>query len=176
ISRGPTTATWSGADNAYYAYPPNTGNTAEETLANIQTNKLGFIYQWSAAMAGSTTEGAQGICPAGWHVPTDAEQNTLDQYLKDNGQTCDANRSNVWDCSSAGTKLKLGGTSGFNAPLAGYRGTTGGFYVRGSTAYLWSSSQSGATAWDRYLYASSATVHRVPYSKAYGFSLRCLKD
>jgi uncharacterized protein (TIGR02145 family) len=176
ITRGPTGATWSGADNAYYAYPPNTGNTAEETLANIQTNKLGFVYQWSAAMAGSTTEGAQGICPVGWHLPTDAQQNTLDQYLTDTGQTCNASRNNAWDCSSAGTKLKLGGTSGFNGPLAGYRGTSGGFLNRGTFGLFWSSSQSGGTAWNRDLDTSLTTVYRNAGSKAYGFSVRCLKD
>jgi type II secretion system protein G len=40
----------------------------------------GLLYQWSAAMADSTTEGAQGICPTGWHVPTDAELVALEQY------------------------------------------------------------------------------------------------
>jgi uncharacterized protein (TIGR02145 family) len=176
ITRGPVGATWNGADNAYYAYPPNVANTAEETLANIQTNSLGFVYQWSAAMNGSTTEGTRGICPAGWHLPTDAQQDTLDQYLKDSNQTCNANRNGAWDCSSAGTKLKLGGTSGFNGPLAGYRGTTGGFYNRGSNGYFWSSSQSGGSAWNRTLYTSIATVHRYANSKADGFSVRCLKD
>ncbi|PIU75308.1 MAG: hypothetical protein COS76_01505, partial [Candidatus Portnoybacteria bacterium CG06_land_8_20_14_3_00_39_12] len=38
----------------------------------------GGLYQWNQAMCGSTTEGAQGICPAGWHIATDAEWCTLE--------------------------------------------------------------------------------------------------
>jgi uncharacterized protein (TIGR02145 family) len=149
-----------------YAYDNNEANVATD----------GALYTWDGAMAGSTTEGARGICPAGWHIPTDAEQNTLDQYLKDSGQTCDANRNNAWDCSTAGTKMKVGGNSGLNIPLAGYRNTAGGFDYRGAGAFLWSSSQVGGTAWNRALYSGYATVYRYPYSKAFGFSLRCLKD
>jgi len=61
--------------------------------ANCTTD--GGFYQWDEAMQYTETEGTQGICPADWHIPTDAEQNTLDQYLTVEGGTCDADRSNV---------------------------------------------------------------------------------
>ena len=176
ITRGGTTNTWGNVDSAFYAYPPNTANTAEETLANIISNNLGFVYQWSAAMHGSTVEGAQGICPTGWHIPTDAEQYILESRLKDLTATCDAARSNAWDCASAGTKLKIGGSSGANVPLAGYRNTDGSFYVRGTYVDLWSSSPSSTSAWYRFLNSTNATVYRFTNSKAYGFSVRCLKN
>ncbi len=176
ITRGGTTNTWGNVDSAYYAYPPNTANTAEETLANIVANNLGFVYQWSAAMHGSTAEGAQGICPAGWHVPTDAEQYILESRLKDLNATCDVARNGTWDCASAGTKLKIGGSSGANVPLAGNRSTDGSFYSRGTYANLWSSSPSSASAWYRNLYSAGATVGRYANSKANGFSVRCLKN
>ena len=176
ITRGAVGGGWNGSDNGYYAYPPNTVNNAEESLANIIANNLGFVYQWSAAMNGSTTAGARGICPVGWHIPTDAQQHILDNYLKDTEQTCDASRVNAWDCSGAGTKMKSGGYSIFNAPLAGFRYTDGSFYDRTAGAYLWSSSESGTSAWTRYLYSGDATVDRGTDSKAYGFSVRCLKD
>ena len=41
----------------------------------------GLLYQWSAAMNSSTTPGAQGLCPTGWHIPTDAEYCTLEQQI-----------------------------------------------------------------------------------------------
>ena len=44
-------------------------------LTNCATD--GGLYQWDEAMQYSTTEGAQGICPAGWHIPTDVEFYTL---------------------------------------------------------------------------------------------------
>lgn len=54
---------------------------------NKDANKCvthGKLYQWSAAMAGSTTEGAQGICPTGWHIPTSAEFITLYNTINSN--------------------------------------------------------------------------------------------
>ncbi len=137
----------------------------------------GGLYQWDEAMQYSTTEGARGICPAGWHIPTDAQQYALENYLKDTGQTCDANRNGAYDCSTAGTKLNSGGTSGLNIPLAGYRTPDGSFSSRYSGVYLWSSLQDeSTTAWDRRLYSSEARVYRSANSKTTGLSMRCLKD
>ncbi len=159
----------------------------------------GGLYEWPEAMgfpyqcvnadfsSGSSNCGTattytittkhRGICPSGWHIPTDSEQNTLDQYLTDAGGTCNASRSNAWDCATAGTKLKVNGSSGFNGILAGYRYFDGSFYFRTSLAAFWSSSVSSAnTAWNRTLHTSYATVFRYPDGRAGGFSLRCLKD
>ena len=36
-------------------------------------NVYGALYQWDEAMRYSTTEGVKGICPSGWHLPTDAD-------------------------------------------------------------------------------------------------------
>jgi uncharacterized protein (TIGR02145 family) len=41
----------------------------------------GGLYQWEEIMQGSTQIGLQGICPPGWHVPTDGEYATLTYYL-----------------------------------------------------------------------------------------------
>ena len=148
ITRGPTGATWDGTDHAYYAYPPNVGNTAEE---NDGFKNLGYVYQWSAAMNGSTTEGTQGICPTGWHIPTDAQQHILEAFLADGTDDCSESRSSAWGCNLAGTSLKANGMSKFNAPLAGGRGATGAFVNRATNASFWSSSQSGSSAWDSVL-------------------------
>jgi len=145
-----------------------------DTDANCTTD--GGLYQWDEAMQYSTTEGSRGICPAGWHIPSDAQQYALENFLKDSGQTCDAARNGAYDCSTAGTKMKSGGTSGLNIPLAGYRFTDGSFLYRASYALLWSSLQSGGSAWTRYLNSSEARVYRYSNSKANGFSVRCLKD
>jgi len=145
------------------------------------------LYQWSAAMNGSTTEGAQGKCPTGWHIPTDNEQYILENYLKDDGQGCDNIRSDSWACSSAGTKLKTGGSSNFNALLAG--GITSGTsnspypFARGSNAYFWSStSYDGTKAITRalttpgYTLDNSTKVGRLIWNKFHGYSVRCIKN
>ena len=62
------------------------------------------------------------------------------------------------------------------APVAGHRSTNSSFYNHGAHIDLWSSSESGSKAWDRNLGTSNATVYRDAYDKAYGFSVRCLKD
>ncbi|MDO8566507.1 MAG: fibrobacter succinogenes major paralogous domain-containing protein [Candidatus Moranbacteria bacterium] len=184
ITRGPTGATWVG-DNAYYAYPPNVGNTAEESLANIQANKLGFVYQWSAVMKGSVTPGVQGICPTNWHVPTHDEYTTLERAVCTSG-TCVTDfpidiTTTGWRGTNEGSKLSLytsGGnnSSGFSGILAGYRGTDGSFGDRGAGTSLWSSTPSGGNAWNRYLDSGSTAVGRNAGAKAYGFSVRCLKN
>ena len=60
--------------------------------------------------------------------------------------------------------------------LAGNRNTSGTFLSSGSNAYFWSSVQSGTSAWYRYLDSGTATVFRNAVDKAFGFSVRCLKD
>ncbi|HNX10752.1 MAG TPA: FISUMP domain-containing protein [bacterium] len=142
--------------------------------ASHECATYGGLYQWDEAMQYSVTEGAQGICPDGWHIPTDAEQNTLDQGLNDT--TCNANRILAWDCANAGTKLQAGGTSHFEGLLAGYRNTNGSFNDQGTYALFWSSTISGPDAWDRLLYTGYATVRRGHDDRAYGFSVRCLQD
>jgi len=173
------TAEWA-ADAAMYSCPPSADNTTSDCVAAAT---LGMLYQWSAAMNGSITAGAQGICPNGWHVPTDAEQHTLDDYL--DTTTCDPARSGVWDCDIAGDKLKtaadcFGGvscaSSGFEGLLAGHRNTDGSFYNRGTSTNFWSSLESGTNAWNRHLNSGLSTVYRGAYTKAFGFSGRCLKD
>jgi len=149
-----------------YCYGNNTGNC----LTN------GGFYQWDEAMQYSTTSEAQGICPEGWHIPNDAEQNTLDQYLTDSGQTCNANRVGAYDCANAGTKLQVGGTSHFEGLLTGYRNNSGLFTNPGADAHFWSSTVSGQDAWYRYLFASTNTVRRNYLTRTYGFSVRCLQD
>jgi uncharacterized protein (TIGR02145 family) len=176
ITRGATTATWDGNDNAYYAYPGNTSDTAEESLANILSNNLGFVYQWSAVMNGSTAPGAQGICPNGWHVPTDTEQWNLENYLKDAGQTCDPMRTGgTGDCSTAGTKLKSGGSSGFNAPPTGHRTGVGGFgYRTTNTMHFSSTNPIGSTILYRTTLTSQSYVRRNTGVPTSAYTVRCL--
>jgi uncharacterized protein (TIGR02145 family) len=157
---------------------PTNNSTIEKWCYNNDTSICaieGGLYHWDEAMGYSTTEGAQGICPAGWHIPTDAQQYILENYLR-TGATCVATRSGR-DCNPAGTKLKDGATSGLNILLTGYRYFNGSVFTnRPTNAVLWSSSQSGSTAWNRSLYSSFSTVGRYTYSKAFGFSVRCLKN
>ncbi|MCK4592598.1 hypothetical protein KAT63_04140 [Candidatus Parcubacteria bacterium] len=139
----------------------------------------GGLYQWNEAMGYTVAEGAQGICPNGFHIPTDAELCILEQYV-DNSITCG---STGWRGTDGGTKLKTGGASGFESIFAGERYPNGSFKYRGPYAYytfLWSSTEqtasNGFNAWPRYLSSSVSTIGRYAHGKAHGFSIRCLKN
>jgi uncharacterized protein (TIGR02145 family) len=145
------------------------GSAASEPAANE-----GLLYQWSAAMNAGTAERAQGICPVGWHVPSDCEwmflENTLGMPVAE--QTATGSRAT----GSVGTKLKAGGTSGFAGFLSGDGGYAPAFGYRGTYGTFWSSSVSGVNGFSRSLNSSNASVPRNAYAKANSFSVRCLKD
>ena len=139
----------------------------------------GGLYQWDEAMQYSTTPGAKGICPAGWHIPTHNEFTTLERAICTSG-TCATDfpydtTTTGYRGTTEGTKLKSGGSSGFEGNLAGY-GYSGSFSFRGSFGAWWSSSQSGGSAWYRNLFSGNTQVGRDAAVKAIGFSVRCLKD
>ena len=139
------------------------------------------LYQWGAVMNGSTTEGAQGLCPIGWTIPTDDEWKELEIEL---GMTEVAANNIGYRGTDQGQQLKStnpswGGTTnpvGFDALPAGFRGTSGTLNVVGSLGFWWSSSPSGSNAWRRRLYSSGSDVVRSTDSQADGHSVRCLLD
>jgi len=160
---------------------PNTTNQTNNAILekycylNDTTNctTYGGLYQWDEAMQYVTTNGAQGICPVGSHIPTDAEWKTLEMSLS--GMLQATADTIGWRGTDEGTKLKSGGSSGLNILSAGgYRNPDGSFNDLPSFARLWSGSESGTTAWNRYLYLGYATVNRDAYGKAFGFSVRCM--
>ncbi|WXT99328.1 MAG: hypothetical protein Ctma_0024 [Catillopecten margaritatus gill symbiont] len=156
VSLVPTTNNVLGTDywNAYVG-TNGSGDTSDED---------GYYYTWDAAM---------NVCPSGWSLPSDADWKVLEGQL---GMSVANQEAEVWRGTDEGTKLKVGGSSGFEAKLAGVRSANGSFYDRGDSAHLWSSTESGSNAYRRALYTSNATVFRNTNNKADGFSVRCLKD
>jgi uncharacterized protein (TIGR02145 family) len=105
----------------------------------------GGLYQWDEAMQYSTTEGMRGICPDGWHLPTDTEWKALEMALGVSPSQAD---TDGWHGTDQGTLLKAGGTSGFQALFAGERISSVTFYGLDSIACFWSSTQRiGSQAW-----------------------------
>lgn len=141
----------------------------------------GGLYQWDEMMQGSTTEGAQGICPSGWHLPTDAEWTILTTYLGGEGIAGGKLKSTgtIEDGTGLWYSPNTGATneSGFTA-LPG--GTGGGWFAEiSSFGYFWSSTlYSGTHAWQRFLSASDANVIRNWDDETDGSdsSVRCVKD
>ncbi len=134
----------------------------------------GGLYQWDEAMQYTTTEGARGICPVGFHIPTEAEWHTLETYLSDSGQDCSGTATGN-RCDPAGTKLKAGGSTSFNANLAGYV-LTAVFNSRDTNGYWWSSSEVGTGAWRRIANVNQLGLGRATVNQAHGLSIRCIQD
>jgi uncharacterized protein (TIGR02145 family) len=138
---------------------------------------FGKLYDWDTAMQNSTTDKAQGICAAGWHVPSDQDWKDLEDRLgmDDNVQNLEGYRG-----TDQGTQLKVGGTSGFEAQLAGDLNPSNGSISagRGINAHMWSSTE-GANATNAYrrdLKNNEGGVKRTNFLKTNNFSVRCLKD
>ena len=125
--------------------------------ATYNYKNYGVLYNWPAAMAGSTGNNrVQGICPEGWHLPRDDEWEQLEHYLADNGYNYDGSigggRERIasamaatthWpfsDCSgSTGDNIQLNNRSGFSALPGGYRHPDGQLTNNGYYGYWWTS-------------------------------------
>ncbi len=122
--------------------------------------KFGALYSWNTAMAGKSKEKVQGICPEGWHIPSDKEW----QYLIDSS-------------GYSGIELQLNGNSGFDVGMGGARYTNGKYLNKREYAYFWSStSKDEITAWNRYFPFKSNNIDHFPTDKNHSFSIRCVKD
>lgn len=111
------------------------------------------LYTMDAATNSSLDEGAQGLCPNGWHLPSDADWHELEQYLSDagSGPACSPTRLDA-ACSGAGTKLLAGGDSNMNLPFVGLRGidNRNNYFIGwNSVAMYWSSTHSGLSTYIR---------------------------
>jgi uncharacterized protein (TIGR02145 family) len=173
-----------GSENAagsyYYVYGYDGTNVADaKATANYTT--YGALYNWTAAMDGSNSStanpsGVQGVCPTGWHLPSDAEWTELTDHLG--------------GASVAGGKLKETGVTHWNSPNTGATNETGFialpggdranalyFYSIGSRGYWWSATGvSTGSAWSRIVYYNDSDVGRIVDGKELGFSVRCIRD
>lgn len=142
--------------------------------------KYGRLYQWAAAMgldAGNNDlswGGAlprQGICPGGWHVPSDAEWTMLSDFVGTSPGT-KLKSSTGWSSSGNGTD-----TFGFNVLPGGDRDIAGKFRFVGAITYFWASSEFDAdSSWRRGAYSTLESVLRTRDDKKAAHSLRCVED
>ncbi len=113
------------------------------------------LYSITAAMNNTTDENTQGICPTGWHIPSDSDWHTLEANLANSTSSCDPNRIGS-GCSNAGTRMLTTGNSGFNADYSGIRVWDGHypntFIGWNSLMVFWSSTLNGPEiAYGRYI-------------------------
>ena len=173
---------------AYRYYP-------DDNSANV--SDYGYLYNWAAVMKGSASSeanpsGVQGICPDGWHVPSDAEWTELENYVSSQSQyVCGSSTSKIakalaseegWnsitdtdDNCAVGNNPSANNATGFSARPAGYY--DGGYYYFGYLALFWSAAQLNSNnAYNRYLHCNNADVYRNNDYKNNGYSVRCVRN
>ncbi|MCD4698648.1 MAG: hypothetical protein K8S16_20655 [Bacteroidales bacterium] len=149
-------------------------------------DKYGALYNWY------TTVDSSGLCPDGWHVPTEDEWDALTDYFggmgpphgnelkscrqvdSSLGGECNTSEHPRWNSNSSNY-----GTDnyGFSGLPGGYRYTYGPFYPIGHYGYWWTSTENSSnTAEGRILQYSESLVSSLYGSKPLGSSVRCLRD
>jgi uncharacterized protein (TIGR02145 family) len=164
-----------GEDDACYNYSPD-GDACDDPGWSL--TEYGRLYNWFAV------DDVRGLCPTGWHVPTDGEWMVLEMEL--GMSESDAN-SVGWRGTGIGTQMKTtygyngGGngtnSSGFSGLPGGFRNIYGYFSDTGLGGRWWTSSHSGVKPWSRGVYDAGSTVHRGDFGPARtGRSIRCVRD
>jgi uncharacterized protein (TIGR02145 family) len=177
----------------YYVHGYNGSNvSAAKATANYQT--YGVLYNWRAAMQGAASSntnpsGVQGICPPGWHLPSDEEVKQLEMFI---GLTQNqANGNGIYRGTDQGSRLAgsmglwtdgalkthpLFGNTGFNArpgsvrALGAFGNTLGEFFA------LWTATEQGSQAWYRGINYTQTGILRANIQRDYGMSVRCVCD
>ena len=146
---------------------------------NVQ--RYGYLYNWKAAMNGesgsnSAPSGVRGICPEGWHLPSNVEWATLQHALGGiNVGSRLASASDVWQGEV--TQVPEFGTSGFEALPAGCYSGSDSYGALGYSAEFISTTErdeENVGIWtiknnDYYFINNN-------FRKKYGYSIRCVRD
>lgn len=132
-------------------------------------NTQGGLYRWDEAMQYSPTEGAKGICPPGFHIPSHGDFLDLTKIEPD---------GNAWKALNQDAGPGAGtNTTGFSALISGlYSGYNQTFLNINVAAYLWSSTENqslSAVCLNLTYYNSSISFWN--FTKDYGMSIRCVK-
>ena len=153
-------AQWQGLNNGGYSYYNN--DPAHNSF-------YGKLYNWHAVNTGM-------LAPAGWHIATEAEWNTLINYLGGSSMAGDRLKSAtaLWTPYSGITHSN---SSGFSGLPCGYRGGDGGFSSITYYGYYWSGTLANANSASAFvLDFSQSSVANNNYFKNLGLSVRCVKD
>jgi uncharacterized protein (TIGR02145 family) len=163
----------------YYVY----GYEGEDVAAAKATSgysTYGALYNWPAAV---------NECPAGWHLPSNAEWTEFLAWLESNGFGYEGSGDDVakamasssgWvptdNPGEVGNDQASNNSSGFNALPTGYRYPGGEFMFQGDRTFFWSSDSDATNAGALVIRNTHTTPVLGSPNRAYGFPVRCLKD
>ncbi|MCB2219869.1 MAG: hypothetical protein KQI35_05680 [Bacteroidetes bacterium] len=168
------------------SYQNNNGTPEKYCLNNSSSfcDNLGGLYQWNEMMNYNSTAGGQGLCPNGWHVPTDAEWYAMENFVDPSINNPNATG---WRGNTGGKMLKSTQTGspynwtsnpgtddyGFTVRPGGYRNTSGYSSGTSTNATFWTSTQ----GCDReFYYGYNSILRYTTANGALGLSVRCIKN
>jgi len=168
------------SENLNYYTPNGSWYYDNDSLEHAES--YGRLYVWSIAMDGADSSndnpsGVQGVCPPGWHLPSDAEWDELLDFLDSDepANLLKEEGTEHWDSSSD----EVTNETGFTARPGGRRMATGTFGSIGSFGLWWSTKERADNtdnAWTRYMLHNNANVTRFGSAKNVAISVRCIKD
>lgn len=137
----------------------------------------GRLYTWDAVMGTgkNTSAKAQGVCPDGWHVPSEAEAETLQDFLGGHmvaGGKMKETGFTYWEDPNTGATNE----SGFSARGAGNMSSNGNYFNLKVTFKMWTSTENGSQSIRMLIMNNSANTAFGTKPKTMGFSVRCIKD
>jgi uncharacterized protein (TIGR02145 family) len=159
-----------------YGQSPSDNDTIEklcyfyyEPLCNL----YGALYQWEEAMGYILSEGTQGICPDGWHIPKENDWETLVDYLGGTivaGGKLKETGFDYWDEPNTGATNE----SGFSARGSGQYAVT--FQAIRTDSFIWSSKRVSTNARTLWITNYSNGVTIINNNKINYNPVRCIKD
>lgn len=134
------------------------------------SSTYGYLYNWYAA------SDSNNLAPIGWHVPSDAEWQDLNNYLGGDFVAGGKQKSigtAYWDFPNTNATNE----TGFSGLPSGTRSYSGAYALMGKVGYFWSSSNADSFgAWLHPLVYDDEGAQRGYNGKKFGYSIRCLKD
>ena len=174
-----------------------TGYYYNYSSSSLTLEQRGYLYNWAAVMHGASSSsanpsGVQGICPSGWHVPSDAEWTQLKNYVGSvSNYQCSGSSTYIakalasttgwtyynpynYSCAVCNNQTSNNAT-GFNAYPAGYWNNA--FYDSGESTYFWSSTvSSGSNTKIQQIDNDDSLMYSSTSSNSSGRSVRCVRN
>jgi len=135
------------------------GKAIESMVYNNNDSNVavyGRLYTWNEAMNDSVNEGVQGICPDGWHLPSDAEWTKLTKHLNTTDKVLDKTQEIL------------------SLSFAGFYNNE--FNNIDESVSFWTSTRAHDNAWKRYFHKDLNTAFRYHEKPTNAISVRCIKN
>ena len=163
----------------YYVYDYD-GTVVAEAKATENYTTYGVLYNWPAAMNGASAStanpsGVQGVCPTGWHMPSNEEWKELFNFLGGNLYAGGKLKATIlWNSPNEGAS----NSTGFSALPGGEYYDIGAFQDMGEFGYWWTTTNAldVSKAYSRYLSCYNDYLDIRDFNKEWGASVRCVKD